>query len=822
MVRSAGGGSPNRTRPPPPTHRHAHAGPDQTRGKTTPPPPLPALPLPSRGRRGWAHVPPTPERLARGSRRCQPPPPTPLISLMLSVLLTSCSVPFFRLGHPPLPPRRTAAAGGAPAACGGLSPFPSCYGGGCLCPRRRFNRGDRRISLPPALGFQSSSGFWRCLRPSPVTFASLCPRPAWRGASRSSDPRPPDRITGCLIKATERGKAMGSEARQDALCSIKNAIRCFIKTSWRYVSEYRALFSLVLLLYLLYKTSPGFFAFLVSTSPVIICTALLLGVLLSCGSAHRPEIHEDMSATEKNSAPEFGSSPRNVHIEAQQKRFPVAIFKDSIIGESSFGRRGCNNHADLDENVPLLNRSYQEDDRLEKIPTSVPSLKQKVAVEEGMKANADNESGDAFLSKYKGDGHAILFDDGKETDQGRVPTDAQSSEVADVSEHKAADGAAGKCKWGRAFSVRQRKKLTDIKIEAIDSAVDQLLDHPLCSPFAGADRHDDSSGFGHDNAEGHCPDVSLADTAPVLDKTETEMKPLLGAGCSCPDHITNDGSGNRSNISSLDSRPESGSNEAADSSNAKDDGEQNKDAGTEPAFLWTADDEEKNVMDLGYSETERNRRLEVLMVRRKSRKNIRFELDGTGCAADDLSRFRPQVQPIAISSARRTNPFADDADIPGSAPPVLHPRKNPFDFLLTEQSGDDSDHPAHHHSPEEPPEPAMRQDALFRRHESFSLGSRPPRFNSCFVLEELGGLEETGAGGVQLQRQFSDRSVSRLSAVSECDTVSSVGDQEQNELVRSYIRGVRESPSPLGQEHDGDAARPGTGSERSDDVGIGF
>ncbi|KAJ1263452.1 hypothetical protein BS78_09G185600 [Paspalum vaginatum] len=624
------------------------------------------------------------------------------------------------------------------------------------------------------------------------------------------------------------GQAMGSEeAGQDALCSISKAIRCSIKTIWRCVSECRALFSLVLLLFLLYKSAPGFFAFLVSTSPVIICTALLLGVLLSYGSAHPPEIHEDRNAPEKNSAPEFGSSSRNVHIEAQQKRSPVAALKENTIRESSFGRRGCNKHADLDENVPLLNRAYQGDETLEKTLTSVPSLKQEVAVEEDMKANAGNDSEYAFLSKGKGDEHANLFDDvhphsqvdGQETDQGRASTDAHSSEVADVSEHKAADGAAGKCKWGRAFSVRRRKKLADIKIEAISPAVDSQSDHPLCSPFPGAGSHeyDDSSFFYHDNAEGHSPDVSMTDTAPVLDETRTETEmdvdPLLGVGCSCPEPITNGGSDNHSSISSLDSRPESGSNEAAYSGNAKDDGEQSKDAGTEPAFLWTADDE-KNAMDLGYSETERNRRLEVLMVRRKSRKNMRFELDGTGCAAAaDPSRFRPQVQPISISSARRANPFADDSDIPGSAPPVLHPRKNPFDFLLAEQSDDDSDHQAPH-SPEEPTVPAPRQDALFRRHGSFSLGRPaqrhgPPRSSKpCFVLEEF-GLEEAGAGG--LQRQFSDRSVSRLSAVSECDTVSSVGDQEHNELVRSYIRGVRESPSPspLGQEQDGDAARLG-------------
>lgn len=603
-------------------------------------------------------------------------------------------------------------------------------------------------------------------------------------------------------------QAMGVEAKQDAWCSVKKTLRCSIRTSWRCASEHWALFSLVLLLYLLYKYTPGFFAFLLSTSPVIICTSLLLAVLICHGGAHLPEIRGDRKAPEQTSA---GSSSRNVHIEGQH-RVSVPTLQKNIVREASFGRRDCNKHADLDENVPLLKQAYQGDERLENLHTSVPSLKQDAATEEYMKYIAEQESKGAFSSK---DEYANSFDDvhrntvdGEETaiglcsssenvsedlkvvakadHQGTVSLDAQSGEVAEVSDHnKSVDGTPSKCKWGRAFSVRRRKRLADIKIEAIDSAVDNQLDHSLCSPFTAVGSHDNiSSGFDPDITEGHSPDVSMTDTSPVLGETETG--PPLGADCSCPDPITTDDSDNHYNISSLDSQPQSVNNEEADNSKAKDDGDdgEKEDAVTEPSLLWTADSE-KNVMDLGYSEIERNRRLEILMVKRKSRKNIQFDPDGMG-------------------------------EIPGSAPPILHPRENPFDFLTDEKS-DDSGLPAPDNLEPQEPMPVVHQDALFTRHESFSYG-RPPqghgssRFKPCFAPEEFSLHEASSSTSFQ-------RSVSRLSVVSECDTVSSVGDQEHNDLIRNYIRGVRESsPSLLGQDGDGDAVC--AANECSD--GIGF
>uniref|UniRef100_A0A0A9ERR3 Uncharacterized protein n=1 Tax=Arundo donax TaxID=35708 RepID=A0A0A9ERR3_ARUDO len=462
---------------------------------------------------------------------------------------------------------------------------------------------------------------------------------------------------------------MGVEANQDAACSIKKMLRFSIRTSWSCASEHRVLFSLALLLYLLYKSSPGFFAFLLSSSPVIICSTFLLGVLLSYGSTHLPEIDEDRKAPADISATKFGSSPRNVHIKASQ-RFSMPAM-ENIIREAGFGRRDSNKRIDLDESVPLLKGVDQRDDKLdvaggrpEKMLTSVPSMEtvqQEVGMEEYMKTNGGKESKDAFSNK--GDEYANLFKDvhqsrvdGKETTfgihpssqnvredvemvakpnhQGRVFTDSQSGEMADVSEHKGVGGAAGKCRWGRAFSVRQRKKLADIKVEASNSIADNQLDYTLCSPLTGVGSHDRSPGFDPDNAEKYSPDVSMTNTAAVLDVTD----PLLDADFSCPDPTTNDDPDNHSSISSQDSQPDSDSNE-------------------------------------------------ILMAKRKSRKHMEV-----GGIADGLASFRPQVLPIP---ARRMNPFADDTEMPGSAPSILHPRKSPFDFLIEQPN--DSGVPARHH-----------------------------------------------------------------------------------------------------------------------------
>jgi hypothetical protein len=150
---------------------------------------------------------------------------------------------------------------------------------------------------------------------------------------------------------------------------------------------------------------------------------------------------------------------------------------------------------------------------------------------------------------------------------------------------------------------------------------------------------------------------------------------------------------------------ESSSSEADD-----DDEEEESEKGGENAVQWTEYDQ-KNVMDLGNSEIERNRRLEMLIARRKARKSFKMNsIAGSG----------PR-HPVMVA---RSNTFhvskSSDDQIPGSAPSILLPTKNPFDLpydpheekpnLMADSFHEEfmADH---------------QKEFPFCRHESFSLGN---------------------------------------------------------------------------------------------------
>ncbi|KAK6935753.1 hypothetical protein RJ641_032783 [Dillenia turbinata] len=164
------------------------------------------------------------------------------------------------------------------------------------------------------------------------------------------------------------------------------------------------------------------------------------------------------------------------------------------------------------------------------------------------------------------------------------------------------------------------------------------------------------------------------------------------------------------------------------------------------AVRWTEDDQ-KNLMDLGTSEIERNRRLESLMAKRKARKFSRMHAEKN---RTDFDRNNPsdQIAPILIL---KNNPFllGDKSDLPeglqtpGSAPSVLLPMRNPFDLPYEPYEekpnlmGDSfqQEFVAAHH-----------KDLHFCRHESFSLGPsfmgdyrqerRPSKFCPFYVTEQ--------------------------------------------------------------------------------------
>ncbi|CAN8247419.1 unnamed protein product [Cochlearia groenlandica] len=128
-------------------------------------------------------------------------------------------------------------------------------------------------------------------------------------------------------------------------------------------------------------------------------------------------------------------------------------------------------------------------------------------------------------------------------------------------------------------------------------------------------------------------------------------------------------------------------------------------------IAWTEDDQ-KNLMDLGTSEIERNKRLENLITRRRSRRLFLL--------AAERSLMDMEVPRICIGrnyyGLDKENYEIDGLVMPGSAPSVLLPRRNPFDLPydpLEEKPNLTGDSFQQEFAESNP------KDAFFCRHESF-------------------------------------------------------------------------------------------------------
>ncbi|KAM2127224.1 hypothetical protein ACFX1R_007153 [Malus domestica] len=178
------------------------------------------------------------------------------------------------------------------------------------------------------------------------------------------------------------------------------------------------------------------------------------------------------------------------------------------------------------------------------------------------------------------------------------------------------------------------------------------------------------------------------------------------------------------------------------------------------AVQWT-DDDQRNLMDLGLSEIERNKRLESLIARRRARKLFKMQVEKS---LIDLDTIIPgQIAPIFVA---KNTPFdyaklfSSNLDTPGSAPPILLPVQNPFDLPYDPQ--------------EEKPNlmadsfqqeftTVHQKEMLFCRHESFSSGAASyplePKRKSLDGLGFSGfkKTSETGAHDKHIERMLSGK-----------------------------------------------------------------
>ncbi|XP_039028365.1 uncharacterized protein LOC120162265 isoform X1 [Hibiscus syriacus] len=595
---------------------------------------------------------------------------------------------------------------------------------------------------------------------------------------------------------------MGLE-RMDFGVKVRKYVVILVKSCHSFVSNHPFLVGLVCFLIFLYRSFPLLFSFLVTASPVLVCTAVLLGTLLSFGSPNIPEINE---LEEENVSHEV--SPLKTRAAAADTFVKRDFTDDDFVVQRHVGKR-WDVVENADEKFTLV------DNELNGVEEGENSVLYKPSVNDDLDSrdiHCENGVVDEVERLLR---HSLMEKTAEIREEMLESERASSMREAEESQHLLADEVGD-----RNLEVVDGKLTSDID----DGPRDSELDYSLIFSWKGVardedaddgckddDDEDDSSDSGSDGAESSSPDASLADISLMLD----ELHPLLGSEATQPAHLSRDGldaasesSRDSSNDGSVDS-DELG--DEGDGDNEEEGGEKgDKDDESKSAIKWTEDDQ-NNLMDLGTLELERNIRLDKLIARRRARKNMRLMAEMNLIDLDSAD-IPLNLAPISTS---RGNPFDLPYDsyndlglppIPGSAPSNLQHRRNPFDlpYDSSEEKPDlKGDSFQEEFSGFRQRGIATQRDSFFSLHESFNVGSSPlgvPRqdlkWKPYFFLEQL---VPEGASPSLFQRQSSEVSESKLSSVPDTESVSSVVDEEDNKSNKQDVS--RETEPILNEDH---------------------
>ncbi|CAH8381008.1 unnamed protein product [Eruca vesicaria subsp. sativa] len=532
--------------------------------------------------------------------------------------------------------------------------------------------------------------------------------------------------------------------RSEFRVHLRRVFFIMIRTSYRWICSHPFLLGFVGFVYLLYRTCPLLFSPLLAAcplllspllaaSPVLVCTFVLLGTILSFGESNIPEIETEPETT--------------VH--------EPALFTTEVSRDTNVVERG-------DESFTVERFVSTEkdgnDDRL---------------VENHLSEALDEFKRD---TQVRFEERAFVFD-------------LEKKGEGEEEKFTGNDGKHGE----------QSRNIDDSLDEMMKDSKEELVDVSPVSPWRpmrheededdDADR-DDSLDSSSDGAESSSPDPSMTDIIPMLD----ELHPLLlsenpGRGIADlegsdatseePDMSSSDSDeGTESDVNS-ESHGEEGNNKNKEEVEKK---EEEEDESKSP-IKWTEADQ-KNVMELGSLELERNQRLESLIARRRARNSMRLMTE-RNLIDFDCADVPFNMPPI---STARHNPFDLSYDdmglppIPGSAPSIMFARRNPFDlpYEPNEEKPDlKGDGFEEEFSSPQPKEP------VFRRHESFSVGPsmlggpRHDRLRPFFVLERLA---HERASYYPFERQLSEVSESKVSSVPDTESVCTILEDEEKKV----------------------------------------
>ncbi|XP_024984299.1 glutamic acid-rich protein-like [Cynara cardunculus var. scolymus] len=400
-----------------------------------------------------------------------------------------------------------------------------------------------------------------------------------------------------------------------------------------YISALRHPFLVVMVFHLIwmYRSFPLLFSLLVYASPVIVSTAILLGTLLFLGHQNVPKISKE-------------GKPHH-HDTHNQKN--VVLGDTEIDGSSS-----CEElHGVISENAKTC---------------AVNNIKINVG-HSSMQIDKKGSSIDGSDSKMS-----------KQLRKSEVGNAGEENVV--LSQHKISEGKNTKLK--------NSDKLQGNSIDPPSSALGLLW------KYGEKHRDEDNKGWetGSELAESSSPSASVADIFPMLDALHPEVPQHTHMSNVSTDVASDHSLESTDVINDTDDYDDDDDDDDQEEDiQVKDDeeeGEANIDKEDETNITWTEDDQ-KNLMNLGTSEVERNQRLETLIARQKALKNMRI------LAEKNMVKLSPDIPFNAtLISTTRKNPFDlsydSNAHILGSTSSVMVPIRNHFD-LPYDPSGEKPD-----------------------------------------------------------------------------------------------------------------------------------
>ncbi|XP_073141972.1 uncharacterized protein [Henckelia pumila] len=259
-----------------------------------------------------------------------------------------------------------------------------------------------------------------------------------------------------------------------------------------------------------------------------------------------------------------------------------------------------------------------------------------------------------------------------------------------------------------------------------------------------------------------------------------------------------------------------------------------EDEDQEESRKWNSGDQ-KSVMDVGL---ERTKRLESMIARRRARKLLSLQVRRTLMTMDRNDRTTANLSSLVIPKHDDTFIFSGNdscqvSPVPGSAPSIMIPMRNPFDIPYDpheekpDLTGD---------SFQQEFMSANQNDVMFCRHESFSLGAFFPVQNKQNRLGETSSFQDFRFRQQSCSKEYqvsnpghlfckqktctcnetneTKATESESSQVIEPESISNSADDHIKEVIQVYENG-NHSQEDIDREHEGSISGGNSNTEPS-------